>query len=213
MQQAVYNCKWIGGKEALRLPLSQDIWELAEDVELKNTADRSNPRLFTKVRALWNDWGIYVQFDCEDDYILATYENRDDPIYNEDVVEIFISTDSQLEQYYELEISPKQVIFDAIVANDLQGSIKVDTSWECKGLVCQVDNRLTERRVEYEIAIPFASLYDGEETPSMLGKEWLINFYRIDRSPESGNEFSAWSPTEILNFHIPQRFGRIKFVY
>lgn len=211
MQQAVYNCKWIEGKEALRFPLSQDIWGLAEEVELMNTADGSTPRLFTKVRALWNDWGMYVRFDCEDDYILATYENKDDPIYDEDAVEIFISCDSQLEHYYEFEFSPKQVTFDARVINDLQGRIQVDTSWDCSGLSCLVDNNLSDRRIAYEIAIPFASLLDDEENIAMQGKTWLINFYRIDRSPESGDAFTAWSPTRLLNFHVPHRLGRINF--
>jgi hypothetical protein len=210
MQQAVYDCKWVGGKEGLRFPLPQDIWNLAEEAGLTNTADGSNPRLNTKVRALWNDWGMYVRFDCEDDYILATYENRDDPIYNEDAVEIFISCNSQLEHYYEFEFSPKQVLFDAIIANDLKGTIQVDTSWDCKGLDCLVDNRLSEGRVVYEIAIPFSALKD-EENGGQQGKEWLINFYRIDRSPEKGDEFSAWSPTMLLNYHVPDRFGRIVF--
>lgn len=211
MEQPVYICRRAGIDGSRILPLPASVWEDAEEVVLKQTANGSPPRLETWVKAIWNDWGMYVRYECEDDQLMASYVNRDDPIYQEDVVELFVSVDRRLEAYAEFEFSPKRVLFDGLVRNDLQGGIQVDTSWDCAGLDCHVDNRLRERRIVYEIAVPFAPLYDGAAPDSMLGQEWLGNFYRIDRSPEQGDEFTAWSPTIQVSFHTPQRFGRIVF--
>jgi len=211
LEQPVYICRRTTIKGDWFLPLPAGIWQQAEEVTLRRTADGTEPRLTTKVRALWNDWGMYVRYDCEDDQIVATHVSRDDPIYNEDVVELFVSVDQRLETYAEFEFGPKSVMFDALVRNDLQGKIQVDTSWNCEGLRCRVDNRLRERKVVYEIAFPFAPLYGGSAPIFMLGTEWIGNFYRIDRSPEQGDEFTAWSPTRQASFHTPGRFGRIVF--
>ena len=45
---------------------------------------------------------------------------------------------------------------------------------------------------------------------------WRFNFYRYDRIRENGEEtgnieYSAWSPTGKINFHMPERFGIVTF--
>jgi hypothetical protein len=38
-----------------------------------------------------------------------------------------------------------------------------------------------------------------------------MNLYRIERS-QRGEEFTTWSPTGVLNYHVPDSFGELVFV-
>jgi hypothetical protein len=38
-----------------------------------------------------------------------------------------------------------------------------------------------------------------------------MNLYRIDRVPRL-DEHSAWSPTGVLNYHRPEKFGELLFL-
>ncbi len=58
--------------------------------------------------------------------------------------------------------------------------------------------------------MPFAALGRGEPRE---GETWRVNFFRIDRHPEKGDEYSAWQPTmkNPADFHVPAAFGTIRF--
>ncbi|MFK7691570.1 carbohydrate-binding family 9-like protein [Paenibacillus sp. HJGM_3] len=214
MSEAKYICRRLPAEGKLSLPLGASLWERAEQVELLEVVSGGEPRLGTRVRAAWNDWGVYYRFECEDDYILSTMTQRDDPIYEEDVVEVFMSVDGDLTRYFEFEFSPAGVLFDAKIVNDLSdpkgASIQVDTSWDSAELASSVSVDLANRRVVYEIAIPAVDLLNGKSIQP--GDEWRTNLYRIDRSPNRDeDEYTAWSPTGIVRFHIPRRFGTFVF--
>lgn len=174
----------------------------------------------TEARMCWDDTYLYICFACEDPDIWGTMFDRDDPIYEEEVVEAFIDPDSDLTCYYELQTSPHGTLFDAIIHNPtgLRRDMKGETSWTCEGWLVgvQVDGTLdnrddVDRGWTVEWAIPFASLSSAPNTPPKDGDTWRINLYRIDRTPTP--EFGCWSPTLEVppNFHVPTRFGIIVF--
>jgi hypothetical protein len=216
MSEFKYVCRKLPLQGKLTLPLTPDLWETASEVELREVVTGDKPKLTTAVRAAWNNWGVYYRFVCEDDSIVSTMTQRDDPIYDEDVVEVFMSVDGDLSRYFEFEFSPASVMFDATIVNDLNdptgNTLKVDTSWDSSELALWVNVDLANRRVEYEIAIPAADLLNGRSIEA--GDEWRTNLYRIDRNSSNDpelDEYSAWSPTRRLRFHIPQRFGTFTF--
>ena len=70
-----------------------------------------------------------------------------------------------------------------------------DTSWSC------------------EIAIPFKDLLTAPNIPPKAGDVWRMNLYRIDRGrTEAEDEYTAWSPTQKIDYHRPQHFGSLRFV-
>lgn len=197
--------RWDGN---LPLPL-QTAWCGTEAITLLEVETSNPPNLATHVRATWNDWGVFFRFDCEDSYIFSTYQFRDDPLYEEDAVEIFLSPDGNMNKYYEFEISPRNVIFDALITNDLQGQFSFDAAWNCEDMQSSVQVDLKARRVCYECALPFSAL--GRTCP-VEGEEWRINFFRMDHSPHSKEvELTAWQPTGVRNFHKPEKFGILRF--
>lgn len=175
--------------------------------------DGSEPLLATSCRAWYDAKALHVSFAALDDHRVATYRNHDDPLWEEDVVEVFLAPES-LTHYFELEVNPAGATFDASVdsPDGIRATMTVDRSWDCAGLrVFQEDVRDASEVYEWRtlLVIPFASL--GRATPAP-GERWRANFYRIDRHAR-GDEFSAWQPTLKAppDFHVPGAFGTIVF--
>lgn len=152
--------------------------------------------------------------------------HRDDPLYDEEVVEIFLAPGGELTRYFELELNPGNTLFDARIRspNLERSTMQVDTAWSCLDVETRVHATVPvhaepwdagrapmEARAGIWLALwrmPFAGL---EAEPPRPGTVWRGNFYRIDRGPR--DQYLAWSATgeDPPNFHVPRRFGRIVF--
>ena len=209
------------GSETLLVPRAEfdmeDLWSApaaCTPVRLRRATDAAPPRLATSVAAWFDAQHLSVLFSAGDDHIVATHFAHDAPLYQEDVVEFFFAPD-ELTRYYELEVSPRGTIFDARVysPDGERATMQVDRAWNCADLIATV-RIVTESdgstTVDTLLRIPFASL--GRATPDD-GERWRANFFRIDRHPRLGDEFSAWLPTWKIppDFHVPAVFGTLRF--
>ncbi len=181
---------------------------------------QGKPNLPSEVRACWDDDNLYLAFICVDTDIWATMRERDDPIYEEEAVEAFLCSGDDVTHYFEFEVSPRNVVFDAAIICPESGDrrfMKADVTWNCEGLqsAVQVQGTLDDRsdvddRWTVELALPFSQI-GREGHPPQEGETWRANCYRIDRAGEG--EFSCWSPTltDPPSFHVPARFGMLVF--
>jgi len=60
-------------------------------------------------------------------------------------------------------------------------------------------------------AIPFDELYGADNVPPRKGDTWRVNFFRIDAPEKDQQEYYAWSKIEKSAFHLPWRFGYLRF--
>ena len=198
------------------LPLAdfsiEDPWAIpaaCEVLELRRATDGAVPRLATSLAGYFDRELVTFVFRASDDEIVATQLGHDAPLYQEDVVELFLAPE-RLTRYFEIEVNPLGTTFDAIIdsPDGHRATMKADIGWTCEGLFAGV--RKTDGLVETVIRIPFASL--GRSAPAD-GETWNANFYRIDRSATHGDEFSAWQPTlkQSPDFHVPAAFGAVRF--
>lgn len=194
-----YLCSYVNDEQEL-IP-----WQNIESITLKEVVTGEQPMLKTSVKACWTDEAIYFRFECEDDHIVSNMTNHDDPLYEEDVVELFLDEEGTGTGYYEIELSPANVVFDAIIDNNHKGLVSADTSWHVKGLETRVDK--TELLTVYELKLPFTNF---KRIPTM-GTKWFWNAYRIDDDTQGNRHYSAWSPTGAINFHLPAFFGTLVF--
>lgn len=194
-----YRCTYVPG-DVVR-------WELIEGVQLVDTAVGTRPRLQTVVKMCRTDHHVHIRFECEDDHVVATYERRDDPLYKEDVVEIFIDEEGRGTRYKEYEVSPRNVIFDALIEKKPDEPPIVYPEWDDAGLKTTVTAK-NDGTLLYDIAFSVET-FDSAPVP---GTEWRINFYRIDEDKLGNQQFSAWSPTGRIDFHRPETFGTVRFV-
>jgi len=204
--------------------LDDPLWKQAEVVSLVGANDGKPMRFATTARMLYNDRYVYVGFTCRDDYIWGTMMKRDDPIYNEEVVEVFLSPTGFIRNYFEIEVSPLNTIADTYVLN---GKPRDSMSWENFHTFFEhnIDGLLTMTHVEgelnkpgagkswsVEIAIPISGLIGPEMIAPKPGAKWRLNFYRVDIPKKDKYDFYAWSPIMQPNdLHRPWRFGYVVF--
>jgi carbonic anhydrase/acetyltransferase-like protein (isoleucine patch superfamily) len=213
------RCRRASGPIVVDGSLDEAAWSRAEAVHLLLAGDGEAPRLTTEVRLCWDDRYLYAAFSCKDTDIWGSYTQRDEPLYDEEVVELFLSPTNDLRHYFEFELSPRNTLFDAKVFSPEgdRRSMLLDVEWNAEGMQTAVRVAGTlDTRTDVdlgwiaEIAIPFADL--GLAGPPSPGDTWRANFYRIERGEVE--EFSAWSPTLKVpaDFHVPARFGTLQFV-
>jgi cellulose/xylan binding protein with CBM9 domain len=173
-------------------------------IHLRDSTGGGPPRLATSVRVGSRNGCLLVRFDGRDAGVVATYTRRDEPLWKEDVFEVFLSPSEDPKVYYEFEVNPLGALFDARVESPegRRTTMTVDVSWNCPGFGARV--RVQPGRWSALLTIPL-SLMD----PAGKARRWHANFYRIDRGP--ADEYSAWQPTmaDPPDFHIPARFGQL----
>ena len=180
-------------------------WEKIEAVDLKETVTGHPPDQATSIKAAWSEAALHLLFHAVDTEAWGTLTRHDEPLYNEEVVEVFIDPVGDFQSYFEIEVSPLNVVCDLVLRRTRSGYQK-EFAWDCEGLLTRVD--VTDAAWATEITIPFASLCPE---PPVAGDRWRVNFFRIDRPRKSFAELSAWSPTGMRRFHVQQRFGFLEF--
>jgi Carbohydrate-binding family 9 len=183
-------------------------------VRLRRATDAAAPRLATSVAVWHDDQYLTVLFSGADDHIHATYHRRDEPLYEQDVVEVFF-TPGERTRYYEIEASPNGTVFDAVIdsPDGIRETMRADRRWDCAGLVVAVRKVIEssgDMSFDTLIRVPFASIERGVPAD---GEEWRANFFRVDRHHEHGDEYSAWQPTlkDPADFHVAAAFGVLRF--
>ena len=173
---------------------------------------RAPARWPTRVEVAWDETHLRAAFDCSDDDAWGTFSARDAPLWQQEVIELFLAAgDAVPTRYFEFEVSPAGVLFDARVANPHGDRIgmTVDREWNCPGLEWGAEPTGESANWRAHLAIPWHGL-DLPEAPATV----RANFYRIERPRGGEPEFSCWSPTLTApaDFHRPARFGVLDLI-
>jgi hypothetical protein len=191
-------------------------WEgVASTGRFVRTGDGGAARYRTEAKLAWDDEALYVGFEVEDEDVWAKLEEDDDPIYGEEVVEVFLDADADGRTYNELQLSPRGVRFDAYFPARRQG---MDLGWS-SGMQTAVKvngtlNDPTDRDQGWtaEMRIPVAHLASVPRWPPQAGDKWRFNLYRLEwHTDRKVNEGSSFSPPLVGDFHNLSRFGWLEF--
>ena len=198
--------------------LNEAIYNKAYKIYLKNSMDKQaiqDHAYETFAQVFHDNKNLYVAFYCNDKDIHSSYSKRDETIYKEEAVEVFIDTDNQPNDYVEIEVSPKNVLYDSWITDpkNIDAETKkydlkaIQTAVQLEGTT---ENRIdTDQSWTVEIAIPFEELIKDYHPDKLKSYRWKINFYRLNQDA-SPLRYIAWSPTQ-GSFHQPDKFGEIIF--
>lgn len=176
-------------------------------------ADGSGPAIQqTAARVCFDVDALYVRFDCDDRDIWGTWTRRDEPIYDQEVVEVFVGAGTEDPIHYlEFEVSPNGVLLDARVYNpaSTRAQLQVDSAWLCPGIRWGAGRNDAANHWWAALAIPWSAIAQDGRVPDLC----RANFYRIERPRDGAPEYSSWSSTltEPADFHKPGRFGLLEF--
>jgi hypothetical protein len=194
--------------------LDDAAWRDATPVVLRGSFDGQPASLRTEARLVYDDTSLYVSFSVEDPDLWGTLRKRDDPIYEQEVVEVFLDANADGRTYNELQVSPHNVIFDAYFPARRQG---MDTGWD-SGMKTAVKVRGTlddpadrDEGWTVELQIPFARLAEVPNVPPKKGDRWRFNLYRLEHRERRAVEGQAFSPLFVGDFHALSRFGWLTF--
>ena len=177
----------------------------------------------TRFRALWSDAGLYLRFDATDPSPWHTMTRRDEHLWDEEVVEIFLDPDRSGRDYYELEINPANVVCDLRMIAPWPDK-KGDIDWNLAGLETRVVALGGASKPHGWTATAFLPWKGLGALPSAArvalppkpGDAWRFNVFRIKRpggkaSPEKDAVFAAWSPPSVKSFHDAGAFRDLVF--
>lgn len=200
--------------------LDEPVYQKAPRNYLKNSMTKEptgDPAYEAYAQVAYDDTHLYIAFTCHDQDIHSSFTKRDEYLWQEEAVEVFIDTDdSNPNDYVELEVSPRNVLYDSYIVDpkniDVEETLKynlqdIQTAVTVNGTVNQRNDEDGSWTVE--MAIPFAEIAEDFHPDQLPQSAWRINFYRINRDG-SPLQYLAWSPTQ-GSFHQPGKFGTVIF--
>jgi hypothetical protein len=198
-------CPKTDGWDLCSLDALNGVWANCARISLRENLSGRPPQWGTEVRLGWSGGFLHGLYQCQDPNPWATKTTRDDALWEEEVVEIFLDPFGDSLCYFEIEINPLNTVTDLIIRRTWTG-LRRDFNWKCEGLVTACGTLAYGWVAAFQI--PFESLGDCHPTRSSV---WRVNFSRIDRPKDQPLELSAWSPTLVRSFHVPRRFGVLRF--
>jgi len=194
--------------------LDDTAWAKAAPVgPFVNNSDGAASPLRTEAKLLYDDQFLYFSFRIVDENIWATMRQRDEHLWLEEVVEVFLQADPRQTSYIELEVNPLGTMLDIFLL-DIRKPIPYK-SWNSARLqwAVQVDGTVDgkpgDRQWTCEIALPLEDVVPAPNSPPKPGDRWRLNLYRVEKHPARAS--LAWAPTMKGDFHTPARFGEIVF--
>src|SRR5436309_2858313 len=193
--------------------LDEAAWAKASLVNLVLNSDGSIAPAKTEARVLYDDKYLYFSFRAMDDNIWATMRRRDEHLWEEEVVEVFLQADPQQKSYIELEVNPLGAMLD-IYMLDIRKPLRYE-SWNSEKLRWAVevnetvDGKGGDHEWTCEIAFPLEDAVTAPHLPPRAGDRWRMNLYRVEQRPSPA--LIAWSPTFKDDFHLPSMFGELVF--
>jgi hypothetical protein len=210
--EGVYRVEATAAAKESLLVGTDDDWRRAEKLSFGPASYR------TAFRALWSAAGLHLRFDVVDPDPWSTMTRRDQHLWDEEVVEIFLDLDGSGENYAEIELSPSNVVCDVRMirtAPEREGDLKFD--------LAGLESRVVRRDktgwtgllfVPWEAFRPLPSAANVS-LPPKAGDRWRFNVYRIERpdrkKPQEGAIFASWSPVGEGTFHVPAVFQTFEF--
>jgi len=198
----------ISGDLALDARHSAPQWAHAEPIRFAADWQGKNadPELETEVRILWSPEMLYLRFVCRYRELFVFEDSdpngRRDHLWDRDVAEAFLQPPpSSGKNYKEFEVAPNGMWIDLDIFPSGLGDLK-------SGMTRSVYIDKAKKVWAAELAIPMKSLTKHFDS----AQPWRANFYRVEGKAEP-RKYMAWQATHTPepNFHVPERFGNLKF--
>jgi hypothetical protein len=187
------------------------------------------PAYKIRVKMLWDDQYLYIASQMEEPHLWANKQAPNDYIFRDNVFKIFIDPDNSMNDDFEIQINPNNLMLFLIMNKPYRdGGVPV-TGWTPVGLQSAVKlhgtlNNDADKDTDWvaEIAIPLASL-NFKPRDAKRNSGLRINFLRTgwDFTVKDGvysktldaadkplpPHYAVWTSQGLINMHLPERWG------
>jgi hypothetical protein len=187
------------------------------------------PLYRTRVKMLWDDKYLYIASQMEEPHLWANPQQDGDHIFRDNVFKIFIDPDNNMNDDFEIQINPSNLMLFLIMNKPYRDGGVPITGWSPVGLQSGVTrkgtlNNPTDTDTEWiaEVAIPLASLNFNPKDPTK-NQGFRINFLRTGweftlkdgvyaKAVDANNKplaphYAVWTAQGLINMHFPERWG------
>lgn len=208
----------IVGPPAIDGILTDAAWRLADTTgAFVETREGGPAAVVASAKALWDERYLYVAVEVTDDLLMASDTEHDAHLWKQDCVELMIAPRPDATGYFEIEVSPRGVVFDTRYDSRRSPAPFGHVGWDSGVRVAAmprggIDDDEPDGGYGVEMAIPWQAFSSrgAEARPPAVGDEWRANLYVLDLG-RHGQRAAAWSPLGVGDFHVPRRFGSLTF--
>ena len=232
-----YSCRYTASPPRVDGDLSDAAWQNAawttDFVDIRG-ADAPAPRYRTRVKMLWDNHALYICAQLTEPHVCATLTEKNSVIYQDNDFEIFLDPDGDGLNYYEFEINAWGTIWELTLDKPYSKGGQPTLGTNLPGLQSAVKVQGTvndpsdqEEGWSVEVALPWADLkrYAGAMTLPRIDfsrVEWkhAVADGKYVRQPVHGTKIPwtehpednwVWSPTGVIDMHVPEKWGMLKF--
>jgi hypothetical protein len=189
-------------------------------------SDYPAPSLRTRCKVLWDDQNLYIAAELQDPHVWGTMTQQGSHLYEENNFEVFLDPQRSGRNYWELEINALNTTWDLQMSRPYSEGGGPIPGTALAGLRTAVNVRGTlnnpadqDQGWTAEIAIPWTSTNNGH--PPKDGDQWRMLLCRIEwdlhtstgqyKKVPTGEHYWAWSPAGAINYHMPEKYGQLRF--
>jgi hypothetical protein len=193
--------------------------------------DRPAPKFRTRMKMLWDDDYLYIAAELEETDVWGTLTAHDSVIFRDNDFEVFLNPTGDGLKYFEFEINALNTGWDLFLDKPYKKGGKADNMWEMPGYKSAVAidgtlNNPLDKDVGWsvELALPWSAFVErsGKGRPS-VGDDWRMNFSRVEwqvrvvdgkyqKVPGLKEDNWVWSPQGVVNMHVPEKWGVVRFL-
>jgi len=169
----------------------------------------------------WDEQFLYVFVQVTDTDIYSQYKTHDEPIWKQDVVELFIDADGNRRGYVELQVNPNNTTFDSYFVTtrsqpgDETWTSEMRTAVRVRGTADKAGD--ADQGWDVEIAIPLVAVKGKDAAmnvrlPPQVGDKWRLNVVRVDYRSSGGSPgVASWNRISYGDFHALDRMLTVIF--
>lgn len=234
----IYTCAFAESALSIDGLANEASWQKAEWTEsFVNINDIGiEPNLNTRVKMLWDNEYFYFYALLEEPHIWAKITQRDEVIFYDNDIEIFIDPNGDTHHYYELELNALNTAWDLLLTKPYRDGGQAIDNWDINGLKSAVhiegtlnDPSDKDKHWSIEVAIPWKVLEEAHHKNGAPeeGDIWRVNYSRVQwltdikdghyekRVDEKGKRLPeqnwVWSRQRAIAMHEPEFWGRVIF--
>jgi hypothetical protein len=206
------DCRWAEVAPTIDGKLDDPAWKSAQVIDRfpafwKQTA--TAPAHATKARLLWDREALYFSSEMTDSDVRAFGSKHNDHLWNGDVFELFFKPKTDRPEYFEFQVNPKSVLFEAAFLERNKPTEPFETS---KPLGMSAVATAVDQGWMVEGRIPWSAFGSKFARPEP-GEGWSFALCRYDYfGPEKTPPvLMSSAPLTKPSFHRFEDFGKLRF--
>ena len=216
------ECRWAERAPTIDGKIDEPVWKTAAVIDRFPAFWKENqpgPSRATTARLLWDRDALYYAAEMTDADVIAFGARHNDHLWNGDVFEMFFKPSRDRPEYFEFQVNPKSVLFEAAFRQRNQPVEPFATS-RPMGMtaVAVVDGTLDhpgdiDKKWAVEGRIPWTAFAPTFARPEP-GADWSFALCRYDYGGPAKTEPVTMSSAPLTrpSFHRFEDYGRLRFL-